>query len=295
MNTTFDKTRFVKLLKWEMMTERKDYMRFAIGIALTLTILFCATIISRYFDDVNGYPEDTLIMFKKDTVMILSNLAWTVYLFTIFLGASFVFKNVATKQQRIAFFSLPASNLEKFLVRLFHVMIGYPLCFLVALAFADIMQLFLSFILLKGPDYSVVVKSVTALFTPIYSDLNGEIIKGCLLFPNGFTLVGIMESLSYLTFFAFNYAFWIFCGTLFRRNAWLLTLASQVVIGFVVIMIIRVFPFPSIGNLPNESSALALAYLCIAIAWVVIALMYWGSYRLFSRMQVINNTLLILM
>lgn len=289
MNTTFDKTRFVKLLKWEMMTERKDYMRFAIGIALTLTFLFCATIISRYFDDVNGYPEDTLIMFKKDTVMILSNLAWTVYLFTIFLGASFVFKNVATKQQRIAFFSLPASNLEKFLVRLFHVMIGYPLCFLVALAFADIMQLFLSFILLKGPDYSVVVKSVTALFTPIYSDLNGEIIKGCLLFPNGFTLVGIMESLSYFTFFAFNYAFWIFCGTLFRRNAWLLTLASQVVIGFVVIMIIRVFPFPSVGNLPNESSALALAYLCIAIAWVVIALMYWGSYRLFSRMQVINN------
>ena len=289
MNTTFDKTRFVKLLKWEMMTERKDYMRFAIGIALTLTSLFCANIISRYFDDVNGYTEDLIIMFKKDTVMILSNLAWTVYLFAIFLGASFVFKNVATKQQRIAFFSLPASNLEKFLVRLFHVMIGYPLCFLVALAFADIMQLFLSFILLKGPDYSVVVKSVTALFTPIYSDLNGEIIKGCLLFPNGFTLVGIMESLSYLTFFAFNYAFWIFCGTLFRRNAWLLTLASQVVIGFVVIMIIRVFPFPSIGNSLNESSALALAYLCIAIAWVVIALMYWGSYRLFSRMQVINN------
>lgn len=289
MNTTFDKTRFVKLLKWEMMTERKDYMRFAIGIALTLTSLFCATIISRYFDDVNGYTEDLIIMFKKDTVMILSNLAWTVYLFAIFLGASFVFKNVATKQQRIAFFSLPASNMEKFLVRLFHVMIGYPLCFLVALAFADIMQLFLSFILLKSPDYSVVVKSVTALFTPIYSDLNGEIIKGCLLFPNGFTLVGIMESLSYPTFFAFNYAFWIFCGTLFRRNAWLLTLASQVVIGFVVIMIIRVFCSPSVGNSLNESSALALAYLFIAIAWVVIALMYWGSYRLFSRMQVINN------
>lgn len=158
MNTTFDKTRFVKLLKWEMMTERKDYMRFAIGIALTLTFLFCATIISRYFDDVNGYTEDLIIMFKKSTVMILSNFAWAVYLFVIFLGASFVFKNVATKQQRIAFFSLPASNLEKFLVRLFHVMIGYPLCFLVALAFADIMQLFLSFILLKGPDYSVVVK-----------------------------------------------------------------------------------------------------------------------------------------
>lgn len=288
MNTTFDKTRFVKLLKWEMMTERKDYMRFAIGIALTLTFLFCANIISRYFDDVNGYTEDLIIKFKKDTVMILSNLAWTVYLFAIFLGASFVFKNVATKQQRIAFFSLPASNLEKFLVRLFHVMIGYPLCFLVALAFADIMQLFLSFILLKSPDYSVVVKSVTALFTPIYSDLNGEIIKG-FLFSNGFTLVGIMESLSYLTFFAFNYAFWIFCGTLFRRNAWLLTLASQVVIGFVVIMIIRVFCSPSVGNSLNESSALALAYLFIAIAWVVIALMYCGSYRLFSRMQVINN------
>lgn len=289
MNTTFDKTRFVKLLKWEMMTERKDYMRFAIGIALTLTFLFCATIISSYFDDVNGYPEDTLIMFKKDTVMILSNFAWTVYLFAIFLGASFVFKNVATKQQRIAFFSLPASNLEKFLVRLFHVMIGYPLCFLVALAFADIMQLFLSFILLKGPDYSVLVKMITMLYSPIYNEISGEVIKGCLLFPHGFTLVGIMESLSYLTFFAFNYAFWIFCGTLFRRNAWLLTLASQVVIGFVAIMIIRVVSFPSVGNSLNESSALALAYLCIAIAWVVIALMYWGSYRLFSRMQVINN------
>lgn len=289
MNTTFDKTRFVKLLKWEMMTERKDYMRFAIGIALTLTFLFCATIIALYFDDVNGYPEDVMLEFKKGIAMKLSVFAWTVYLFTIFLGASFVFKNVATKQQRIAFFSLPASNLEKFLVRLLHVMIGYPLCFLVALAFADIMQLFLSFILLKGPDYSVVVKMITMLYSPIYNEINGEIIKGWLLFPNGFTLVGIMESLSYLTFFAFNYAFWIFCGTLFRRNAWLLTLASQVVIGFVVIMIFRVLSFPSIGNLLNESSALALAYLFIAIAWVVIALMYWGSYRLFSRMQVINN------
>lgn len=289
MNTTFDKTRFVKLLKWEMMTGRKDYMRFAIGIALTLTFLFCATIIALYFDDVNRYPEDVMLEFKKGIAMELSVFAWAVYLFAIFLGASFVFKNVATKQQRIAFFSLPASNLEKFLVRLLHVMIGYPLCFLVALAFADVMQLFLSFILLKGPDYSVMVKSVTALFTPFYNDINGEIIKGYLLFPNGFTLVGITESLSYLTFFAFNYAFWIFCGTLFRRNAWLLTLASQVVIGFVVIMIIRVLGFPSVGNLLNESSALALAYLCIAIAWVVIALMYWGSYRLFSRMQVINN------
>lgn len=289
MNTTFDKTRFVKLLKWEMMTGRKDYMRFAIGIALTLTFLFCATIISLYFDDVNGYPEDVMLGFKKGIAMKLSVFAWTVYLFAIFLGASFVFKNVATKQQRIAFFSLPASNLEKFLVRLLHVMIGYPLCFLVALAFADIMQLFLSFILLKGPDYSVVVESVTTLFTPIYNDINGEIIKGCLLFPNGFTLVGITESLSYFTFLAFNYAFWIFCGTLFRRNAWLLTLASQVVIGFVVIMILRVLCFPSVDNSLDESSALALAYLCIAIAWVVIALMYWGSYRLFSRMQVINN------
>lgn len=289
MNTTFDKTRFVKLLKWEMMTGRKDYMRFAIGIALTLTFLFCATIISLYFDDMNRYPEDVMLGFKKGIAMKLSVFAWTVYLFAIFLGASFVFKNVATKQQRIAFFSLPASNLEKFLVRLLHVMIGYPLCFLVALAFADIMQLFLSFILLKGPDYSVVVESVTALFTPIYNDINGEIIKGCLLFPNGFTLVGITESLSYFTFFAFNYAFWIFCGTLFRRNAWLLTLASQVVIGFVVIMILRVLCFPSVDNSLDESSSLALAYLCIAIAWVVIALMYWGSYRLFSRMQVINN------
>lgn len=289
MNTTFDKTRFVKLLKWEMMTGRKDYMRFAIGIALTLTFLFCATIISLYFDDMNRYPEDVMLGFKKGIAMKLSVFAWTVYLFAIFLGASFVFKNVATKQQRIAFFSLPASNLEKFLVRLLHVMIGYPLCFLVALAFADIMQLFLSFILLKGPDYSVVVESVTALFTPIYNDINGEIIKGCLLFPNGFTLVGITESLSYFTFLAFNYAFWIFCGTLFRRNAWLLTLASQVVIGFVVIMILRVLCFPSVDNSLDESSSLALAYLCIAIAWEVIALMYWGSYRLFSRMQVINN------
>ena len=289
MNTSFDKTRFVKLLKWEMMTGRKDYMRFAIGIALTLTFLFCATIIALYFDDVNRYPEDVMLEFKKGIAMELSVFAWAVYLFAIFLGASFVFKKVATKQQRIAFFFFFFSNLEKFLVRLLHVMIGYPQCFLVALAFADIMQLFLSFILLKGPDYSVMVKSVTALFTPFYNDINGEIIKGYLLFPNGFTLVGITESLSYLTFFAFNYAFWIFCGTLFRRNAWLLTLASQVVIGFVVIMIIRVLGFPSVGNLLNESSALALAYLCIAIAWVVIALMYWGSYRLFSRMQVINN------
>ena len=46
MKKAFDLHRFGLLMKWETLTEKKDYIRCTIGLAIALTFLFCMPILN---------------------------------------------------------------------------------------------------------------------------------------------------------------------------------------------------------------------------------------------------------
>ena len=278
MSTTFNLNRFILLTKWETLTEKKDYIRCTVGVAIALTFLFCIYILSLKMHGFNSQSLADREYIFYHLIHSLGGMAVMTLFFSLTLGASFIFMNMRNKQQRIAYLMQPSSNLEKYLARYLHVTIGYFLCLCVSLIFADIMQYLFSLAILEGGF----AKSVIAwIFSPEDNNFNVNGIE----FPMIYLYVGFITMCIHVN------SFWVFCGTLYRRNAWLFTLCTQFVLGFLLIFInINVFDYMSLifSNM-TEYNYHYFFWTGVILSWALSALLYWGSYKLFCRMQVINN------
>ena len=273
MKTTFDTNRFMNLMKYEIGAESRGYLRGLLGLTVAMAFYFMANLYSHkeflmsnidYFDVMYESFSDAAVFMGFALMMVA--------------GCS-IFKNMITKQQRITFLSLPASNLEKYLARFIWVNIGYLVMFIISLCLSDILLAFFSAVLGLG-----VHGSVAAVFFEHLFDSAPRWINGSMLNPNYFYVM-------LFTVFLFMQSSWTLCGTLFRKNAWLWTLCLQVLLGTTNAMVVS-------GN-----SCIAAAWhefymtvgkelffwIHILFAIAASVLMYWGSYKLFCRMQVVNN------
>ena len=171
MKTTFDTNRFMNLLKYEIFTESKGFARGAIGLTVGLVFYFMAN-----------------LYFHKE--MLMSNLDYFDVMYENFSGGAIcvgfalmmvagcsIFKNMITKQQRINFLSLPASNLEKYLARFIWVNIGYLVIFIISLCLSDILLAIFSAVLGLG-----VHGSVAAVFFEHFFDFLFKIIISSCIF-----------------------------------------------------------------------------------------------------------------
>lgn len=282
MKKAFDLHRFGLLMKWETLTEKKDYISGTIGIAIALTFLFCQQILRMKMQGFNALPLDA----RESAFLMNLDMMSGMAMFTIFLsltiGASFIFNNMKSKQQRIAYLMMPASNLEKFLARYLHVSIGYMVCVAVALVFADLMQYIFTKIMLDGVGGSVIGTMCNDVFS------NNE--PSTFRFGHMRILGWYVDAMAITIIFSTN-AFWTFCGTIYRRQAWLFTFCTAFVLWFLLIFInTNVYDFATLifGNI-NEDNWKVYFWIILILMWVVNAALYWGSYKIFSRMQVINN------
>lgn len=282
MKKAFDLHRFGLLMKWETLTEKKDYIRCTIGLAIALTFLFCIPILNMKMQGINSYPlgdREASFLFQLDQ---MSGMARFTIFMSLTIGASFIFNNMQTKQQRIAYLMMPATNLEKFLARYLHVSIGYMVCVAVALVFADLMQFIFTKIMLDGVGGSVIAKMYDDIFTsedPSTFRFGDMRVFGCYVYA------------MVITIFVATNAFCTFCGTIYRRQAWLFTFCTAFVLWFLLIFInTNVYDFATLifGNI-NEDNWKVYFWIILILMWVVNVALYWGSYKIFSRMQVINN------
>ena len=273
MKTTFDTNRFMNLLKYEIFTESKGFARGAIGLTVGLAFYFMANL---YFE--RGLLMETPLAFMN----LYSNLAgmalFVGFALMMVAGCS-IFKNLLSKQNRITFLSLPASNLEKYISRFIWVNVGYAIMFVIAVIFADLLLALFSLMLGLGVHGSVTITLFAELFeskTVLYSRI---------LNPGYFSVM-------VCTIMLFMQSSWTLLGTLFRKNAWLWTLCIQVFLGTSWAM--------AISGSDSFLSQLWLSFystfghdlffwMHVILGLAASALMYWGSYRIFCRMQVINN------
>ena len=199
----------------------------------------------------------------------------------MFVAGCMIFKNMLTKQQRISFMALPASNLEKFIARFLWTNVGYLLIVILSIIFADILLALFSLCLGEGVHGSVVFAICERLF-------DGH---GCMRI-SGNRLPDFYFYLWMTTVVFFFQSSWTFIGTLFRKNAWLWAICLEVLFGSVFVVFLDSDPF-------WFTSFYSSLYDAIGVRWMVLshsvlglaasALLYWGSYKLFVRMQVINN------
>ena len=273
MKTTFDTNRFMNLLKYEIFTESKGFARGAIGLTVGLAFYFMANL---YFE--RGLLMETPLAFNNFYGNLAGVALFVGFALMMVAGCS-IFKNLLSKQNRITFLSLPASNLEKYISRFIWVNVGYAVMFVIAVIFADLLLALFSLMLGLGVHGSVTVTLFAELFE------SNTISYSRILNPGYFSVM-------VCTIMLFMQSSWTLLGTLFRKNAWLWTLCIQVLLGTSWAM--------AISGSDSFLSQLWLSFystlgrdlffwMHVILGLAASALMYWGSYRIFCRMQVINN------
>ena len=273
MKTTFDINRFYNLMRYEVLSESKNFLRGLLGLTMGLTFYFCLI-----FYAVKDSPSPEKF---HNIYLQCENTAYFAFFCVMFVAGCMIFKNMLTKQQRIAFMALPASNLEKFIARFLWTNVGYLLMVILSTIFADILLALFSLCLGEGVHGSVVFAICERLF-------DGH---GCMRI-SGNRLPDFYFYLWMTTVVFFLQSSWTFIGTLFRKNAWLWAICLEVLFGSVFVVLLDSEPF-------WFTSFYSSLYDAIGVRWMVLshsvlglaasALLYWGSYKLFVRMQVINN------
>ena len=273
MKTTFDINRFYNLMRYEVLSESKNFLRGLLGLTMGMTFYFCLVFYSI---------KDAAWLDRFHNIYLqCENAAYFAFFCVMFVAGCMIFKNMLTKQQRIAFMALPASNLEKFIARFLWTNVGYLLMVILSTIFADILLALFSLCLGEGVHGSVVFAICERLF-------DGH---GCMRIA-GNRLPDFYFYLWMTTVVFFFQSSWTFIGTLFRKNAWLWAICLEVLFGSVFVVLLDSEPF-------WFTSFYSSLYDAIGVRWMVLshsvlglaasALLYWGSYKLFVRMQVINN------
>lgn len=273
MKTTFDINRFYNLMRYEVLSESKNFLRGLLGLTMGLTFYFCLVFYSI---------KDAAWLDRFHNIYLqCENAAYFAFFCVMFVAGCMIFKNMLTKQQRIAFMALPASNLEKFIARFLWTNVGYLLIVILSIIFADILLALFSLCLGEGVHGSVVFAICERLF-------DGH---GCMRI-SGNRLPDFYFYLWMTTVVFFFQSSWTFIGTLFRKNAWLWAICLEVLFGSVFVVFLDSEPFWFTSFYPSLYDAIGVRWMVLShsvLGLAASALLYWGSYKLFVRMQVINN------
>ena len=257
--TKFDLDRFGKVMsRLLVMCQRKINVIFITFLIIFLVFaMFTIPMFSgKTMDDI-GY---------KSLVFDIVRLLRSFSPFVFFVLGAFFIQDLEGHQQRINELMLPATNLEKFVARVLLVAVIYPLAICASFIVADGLQQLISMIIAHGERMSMVVA---------YFDIDTYVSADSPLWT---------KALSTLS----NYSIAIYGGLLFRKLAWL----KSIVVYFVVIILFFIgFFFLKLYLYEYTDYEVVLigdSYSSM-ISIGVSLLMFWSSYKIYTRLQVINN------
>ena len=180
-----------------------------------------------------------------------------------------------TKQQRIAFLSLPSSNLEKFLSRFLWCTVGFFLFFCVAMVIADLLRAIFCLSIHGNVCGSVLAYHFDMLGLASFNN------------PNGNFDMEIVYAVIMVTSVALHcHSVYLLGGVFFRKFNWILTTVVCYAVSSLLALLTYYFDIDPVA----ESDGLTTtAYTVTGVCLLLTVLDYWASYRLFCRSQVICN------
>lgn len=141
----FDIERFGALARWTLTMDRRFFVKTVLGYLVMLTLMFLFFTWMVNFDN----HRDGLMPYQTCTLMVMAaSLAITV------MGPSQMFVSMKGKYDNQVLMMLPASNLEKYVMRYSYWLLVLP-CFLATFVVADLLQYALN--LLAGHEWSALV------------------------------------------------------------------------------------------------------------------------------------------
>ncbi|MBQ2950323.1 MAG: hypothetical protein IJE12_04660 [Prevotella sp.] len=267
MMKQFDLSRFWLTLKTDNVLQWKASLRLTLGMAFALTTIYVVNSLT-YSDSLGENRFYTYL-----------NTCWglTLFCFIFFMGIGgcFMASNMKTKQQRIAFLSLPSSNLEKFLSRFLWCTVGFFLFFCVAMVIADLLRAVFCLSVHGNACGSILVYHFKMLGMASFND------------PNGNFEMEIVYAVIMVTSVAlYSHSVYLLGGVFFRKFNWILT----------TVVCYAVSPFLALLNyyvdiepVVKSDGLTTMAYIVTSVCLLLTVFNYWASYRLFCRSQVICN------
>jgi hypothetical protein len=253
---TFDIYRFGKVLKWTVYYNKSILMKITMGFFIAFLAIYLLTT-NLIFSSSSSFP------FRLDSA---AGVTLGVFVVFLFLTPSWILSNMKDRKSSLDYLMLPATNLEKFLARIAMVTVFYTLCVVVAQIAADLIQWIIS--LFRYPISQTGLISID-IFKNHYISFGGYAVGGNSCYAGG--------NIMLLTWIIWMHSVYTLGGTVFRKSAWIITSLLLLVLG--IILMWSKF----------EVSLMADGVIIILIFLVFAGLNYFMSYKIFCRMQLINN------
>lgn len=267
----FDINRFGSVLKWNALMTKKEILTNTASMTFVFVVLAVVQVMS-------SRNESDMVV--ADNFNSFTSFALFVFLIICSIGGCWIFNNMKTKEQRITFKMLPATDLEKFVARALYATVVWWLMGFIAFCLADLFRMLIS--LIAGID---IVKSAIPDFLNMLFGGN----------DHNISIFGETD-MTYvlpLTFAANAWAFWVHSlyilgGALFRRRQFVLTTLAHCIIGLAFTPIIVDF-VDSLDKATAEQMFCTVMWTAGSVFTLLFLLNWWLSYKIFRRMQVINN------
>jgi hypothetical protein len=233
---------------------------------------------SNYDDLVSNWPSEHVIDIYVNYVGSTIAFGLIFFCFSMLFAASFLFSGMKDTRKRSAFLLWPVSNLEKYVISIILSVFWMMVITIGAYVLADAMRVFVDWVTGR-----VIIWGVPILYTKVISQA---------IFHNDWQMVWW-----FFTFVFYVHSLYIVGGTLFRRQQFLFTSATIAVVGILLIMLLnQIHPDVEFitGTWDEKTETYnqtfhPFFYILNTTLCVLIVFHYWASYKLFTRMQVINN------
>lgn len=254
-----------QLVRWQWDTQRHFVFK---CVAVLASVFF-------FFFMVHAYASHS-------GVQPMPSFLYSVLFFSFLLVGSMCFSKLSDKQRRVRLLMLPASNGEK-LVSTY--VLSLVLCLLQPLAayvLADVLQWVVALIV----DYHTAYLTTPAVLMGMCSGIAGIF---------SFTAFSNLEALLALVWL---HSVYLLGGIFFRKNGVLWTTIALGGLGVLLSVCTAIFGFFWLQGLAASDSYWVEFYPWVAdvvrgvvdvLALLVILFNYWLTFRIFKRLQVINN------
>ena len=188
----------------------------------------------------------------------------------VLIAYSSIFDSVNTKQRRIAFLMLPATNLERWLTALIYAIVVWPICIGLAFLVGDLLRTV--FFGLIGYGW---VNWIKFLFDYISNS-----------WPSWYSIIDHSTDVASLLWIASVY---VLGGTLFRKRAFVIV--SLILIALMIAFAVAAeHLMPQEGNINISFGNRLIDKSIIALIFIAFSVFnFWLSYRIFRRFQVITS------
>lgn len=285
--SNFNIKRFIHTLKWSMLATKKEITTIAGCMFFLYLMPFIISVMSSH-GKLDIIAESDI---QSAAIVCINYLA--VFLM---IGGCWILNNMKTKEQRITFKMLPASDLEKYLARVIYITVVWFAIGILTFCLADICRMLICLISGTHGAHSIIPYAFNIIN---HIEMTERGIDHYLIYA--FNIIFIDDhiemterDMDYYLIIAsiYGWVFWahslyVLGGAFFRRRQFILTSCVHFLLGFIALFLSRYKGSVIID--PDDTHINVLLCIYPFIAFAIALFNWWLAYKLFKRSQVINN------